>query len=153
MSEILADKKVSLTGLAQLTGVDRATLVKRLEHLPPSKVSAKLKQYRLADALRELLKRTNSELEEARIRRAKAEAALKELQLAREDGALLPATEVRDYATRLFAGMKRRIELQLVEEVLPALGQAQTREARRQALKAEVKRAFDELRDNHQNLL
>jgi hypothetical protein len=149
VSDYLADAEISISGLARLSGLDRATVVKRLGELTPVSDRANERCYLLGPALRELLRTAGSEYDAARTQKLKAEAALAELELAQEKGEVLPAQAVRQTLTELWQRVYRRCVVQLPEALLPAFRKAEDDTHRVQIVRGELQQIFDELRRDH----
>lgn len=148
MSQI-ADELVTISELARLCNLDRATIVRRLEALPPVVDKAKEKRYRLGDALAELMASGGSELDAAKTRRAVAEADLKELELERERGEYLPRAEVKSTQIDLWQRVYRRCVIQLPDSLLPLLTKAENATHSVTIFRTELQQIFDELRRDH----
>lgn len=148
-----ADDLYSISQLADLTTLDRATVRKRLDGVEPRGGSKNAKTYSLREALPALIAGASAEYDAARLRKTQAEADLRELELAVERGAYLPVKDVRDYAVRLFKGMHGRLAAQMPRRVAAALYKAGSPELIAEILEREVGRDFNDLRRDHATLL
>lgn len=153
MKKTAEEQFYSISQLAKLTGLDRATVVKRLEGVPHAEGAKGAKTYRLAAALPPLIKGQSSAYDEAELRKMEAEADLKEHKLAVEQQQYVPVKDVRDYATRLFQGIHRALAVQFPHEVAATLYKAESQAQIEEILKRELGRRFNGLRDNHKRFL
>ncbi len=149
----MADETYSISKFAKLTTLDRATVAKRLDGVPSSEGSKGAKTYRLEDALPALIAGQNSEMDEAKLKKVQAEAALKQHELAVEQGEYLPRKEVHDYAVRLFQSLHQRIAVQHPRQVAQQLYKADSPELIAEIMERELGRIFNELRRDHQAIL
>lgn len=149
----MSDKLFSISELADLTTLDRATVRKRLKDIEPQGGVKNAKTYSLEVALPALIAGGSAEMDEAKLRKTRAEAELREMELAVERGEYLPVREVRDYAVRLFKGMHGRLAVQLPRRVAASLYKADSAELIAEILEREVGRDFNDLRRDHTSLL
>lgn len=143
----------SISALHRMSGLDRATIVKCLKDVEPVEKRARETLYALPDAFRALIRGVDAELDEAKLRKAKADAAMKELDLKREQGEVVSVKEVRNYAQALFRGLHQRMAVRLPRDVSAQLYKAESAAQITDVLQREVGRIFNELRDDHKSLL
>ena len=153
MSDAAGGRLFSISELAQLTTLDRATVSKRLKEIEPQGGARNAKTYSLEVALPALIAGASAEYDEARTRKMQADADLREHELAVERAEYLPMKEVRDYALLLFKAMHGRLAVQLPRRVAPALHKAGSPELIAEMLEKEVGRDFNDLRRDHTSLL
>lgn len=145
----LGDNQISISALARLTGLDRATVVKRLTELAPVSDRANERLYSLSSALRELLRTAGSDYDSARTQKVKAEAELAELELAKERGDVLPSEAVRTTLTELWQRVYRRCAVQLPDALLPQFRKTDSDAHKVAIVRGELQQIFDELRRDH----
>lgn len=143
----------SISALAKLTTLDRATVARRLEGVAHAGGPKGAKTYALADALPSLIAGESSEMDEAKLRKMQAEAELKEIEVKQEMAELLPAKEVRDYALRLFKSMHNRVAVRFPREIAQQLYKAESAPQITEVLQRELGRIFNDLRSDHKRLL
>ena len=150
MSETKAKTELySISALARLSTLDRATVRKCLENISPVEVKAKEKLYALKDAIPVLIGGKSAELDAAKLKKTQYEAALKEITVKRENGELLPAKEVRDHLQDLFKRLQQRTAVQLPREVAQLLYKAESPAQITEILQRELGRVFNDLRSDH----
>ncbi len=143
----------SISQLAKLSGLDRATVTKRLAEVESQDGPKNAKLYALAAALPALISGESTEMEEAKLRRAQAEAELKTLDLERERGEVAPVKDVREYALKLVKGLHGRLAVQFPREIAQQLYKAESPAQITEILRRELGRIFNDLRTNHQRFL
>jgi hypothetical protein len=143
----------SISQLASLCALDRATVAKRLVDIESTDGAKGAKTYALSAALPALIAGERTEMDAAKLRKMQAEADLKELDFQRERGEVLPTKDVADYALRLFKGMQNRIGVRFPREIAQQLYKAESAAQITEVLKRELGRIFNELRDDHQRFL
>lgn len=149
----MSDRLYSISELAELTTLDRATVRKRLKDIEPQGGVKNAKTYSLEAALPALIAGASAEMDEAKLRKTKAEAALREHELAVERGEYLPVREVRDYALRLFKGLHTRLAVQYPREGAPQLARAASADEIAGVLHRDLERVFNDVRSDHTRLL
>lgn len=143
----------SISALAALCGRDRATIRKCLKDIKPVEAREKEKLYALAEAIPAIIAGVDAELNAAKLKKAQADANLRELELSRERGEVVEVKEVRAYAQALFRGVQQRMAVRLPRDVAGQLYRAESEAQVRESLQREVGRIFNELRDDHQRFL
>lgn len=146
-------KLYSISALARLCKLDRATVAKRLKDVPPAEEGEREKLFTLEAAVPAILAGASAELDAAKLKRAKADANLRELELQRERGEVVEVKEVRNYAQALFRGVHQRIAVQLPRVVAAQLYKAESAAQITEILQRETGRIFNDLRDDHKSLL
>jgi hypothetical protein len=149
-----SDKWVaSISEIARLTGFDRATVTRRLEGLEPVPGKKGAKDYALCDALPAIIAGQSPDLEEARKRKAFADADLAELKLARERAEVIPIDEVRDALHRLFTNMHQKIAIHYPTSISTQLYKAETARAVTNILRTGLGKIFHDLRTDPSSFL
>jgi DNA-binding transcriptional MocR family regulator len=143
----------SISQLAALSGLDRATVTKRLAEVPFEEGAKNAKSYALDVALPALIAGESAEFDAAKLRKMQAEAGLRELDLERERGEVVSTKEVGDYALRLFKGMHNRVAVQFPRSIAAQLYKAESAPHITETLQRELGRIFNELRDDHTRFL
>lgn len=148
-----AEELYSVTRLAEYFELDRATMRKRLDEagVEPVVDQANKRLYRLEDA--EAAMEQEGDLEEIKLRKLTAEASLKELELGREKGELLPRKEVEDYVQKLFTALYQRLAVKLPREIGPQLFKAESTAQLTKDLQTNLETIFHEIRTDHRRLL
>lgn len=147
------DTLYSISELAKLSGLDRATVTKRLAEVPFEEGAKNAKTYALDEALPALIAGESAEFDAAKLRKMQAEAGLRELDLERERGEVLSTAEVADYTLRLFKGVQNRIGLRFPREIAQQLYKAESAAQITEILQRELGRIFNDLRDDHKRFL
>lgn len=143
----------SISQLAKLCGLDRATVTKRLAEVEVTDGAKGAKTYALAVALPALISGESTEMDEAKLRKMQAEAGMRELDLERERGEVVPAKEVADYTLRLFRGMHNRVAVQFPRRIAGQLYKAESAAQITEILQRELGRDFNDLRSDHKRFL
>lgn len=144
---------LSLTQLAARLRVNRATLSRKLSGLPHTPGAKGARLYQLSEVEALLEAERDPALGEARRRKVEAEAALLELRLRRERGQVVPVSEVRDYAQRLFKALHNRIGVRFPTEISSQLYRAESPAHVAEVLQKELGRIFNDLREDHTRFL
>lgn len=147
-------KKLSISEIHRQTGIDRATIKKRLSDVPVSEVRAREVLYDEEDALR-AIKKQGDDITEARRKKLLAETGRVVLKLKQEQGELLSASEVKTEMVRLFQRLFQRLAVQMTAEISPKLVKAapQGKAEIARLLRAEIGEIFDSLRDDYTSLI
>lgn len=143
----------SISQLARLSTLDRATVARRLEGVAFVKGAKGAKAYQLEAALPALIKGAGDEMDEAKFRKTAAEASLRELEVERERGLVVAVSEVKDYALRLFKALHNRIGVRFPREVAAQVYKAESKEQITEILTRELGRIFNDLRGDHTRFL
>jgi hypothetical protein len=143
----------SISQLATLSGLDRATITKRLAEVPFEEGAKNAKTYALDAALPALIAGESAEFDAAKLRKMQAEAGLRELDLERERGEVVSTKEVADYALRLFKGMHNRVAVQFPRSIAAQLYKAESASHITETLQRELGRIFNDLRGDHTRFL
>jgi hypothetical protein len=147
------EKPYSLSELAKVTTLDRATVTKRLAEVPYVEGAKGAKMYELADALPALIAGESSEMDEAKLRKMQAEANIKELDYQREQGLVVEVREVKSYALDLFKRLHNRIGVRFPREIAAQLYKAESANQITDVLQRELGRIFNDVRSDHQRFL
>lgn len=146
-------KHYSISELARLCALDRATVTKRLKEVEPAESREKLKLYKLEAALPALIAGESAEMDEAKLRKAQADADLRELELKRERGEVVLVKDVRNYAQALVRGLHQRVAVKLPSQIAAQLYKSESAAQIAETLQREFGRIFNELRDDHKSFL
>ncbi|HEY0098649.1 MAG TPA: DUF1441 family protein [Pyrinomonadaceae bacterium] len=149
----LGEQLYSISQLASLSGLDRATVTKRLADVPFEEGAKNAKTYALDAALPALIAGESTEMDAAKLRKTQAEASMRELDLERERGEVVSTSEVADYTLRLFKGVQNRIGLRFPREIAQQLYKAESAAQITEILQRELGRIFNDLRDDHKRFL
>lgn len=150
----MSDTKLySISELAKLCGLDRATVAKRLKDVEPGHEEPKKKLFALDAALPPLIAGASAEMDEAKLRKAQADAEMGELRLQRERAEVVEVKEVRTYAQALVRGIHQRVAVQMPGLLAAQLYKADSAAQITEILQRELGRTFNELRDDHKNFL
>jgi hypothetical protein len=152
-----AEKGYSVDALTRMFGVNRRTLVARLEGATPVQSGPRQKLYRLSDAIQGFISQPLQGAEvvglaEVRGRKLAAETELAELKLQRERGELVQSADVRDDLVEVIRSLHTRLAVTMPEQLAPRLA-AKTAKQAAEILRAEVGRVFTELRSEHARYL
>lgn len=147
------EKGYSVNTLTRLLGVNRRTLLARLEGVEPVKSGPREKLYRLSDAVQGFISQPLrgaevAELGEYRGRKLAAETELTEMKLQKQRGELVQSADVRDDLTGVIRDIYNRLAVVMPQQLGPRL-QAKTARQATELLSAEVGRVFTELRQEH----
>jgi phage terminase Nu1 subunit (DNA packaging protein) len=148
-----ANEAYSISQLAKLCALDRATVAKRLDAVASQPGAKGAKLYSLCDALPALIAGESSEMDEAKLRKTQAEADLKELEYKREQGDVVEVKEVMNFALNLFKGVHNRIGIRFPREIAQQLYKAESPAHVTEVLQRELGRIFNELREDHKRFL
>lgn len=143
----------SISALARLCKRDRATVVKCLKDVAPVEERAKERLYALASAIPAIVAGASAEMDEAKLKKAQADAKLRELELKREQGEVVELKDVRAYTQALFRGLQQRMAVRLPRDIAPQLYKAESPAQITEVLQREAGRVFNELRDDHTRFL
>ncbi len=149
----MAKDSYSISQLAKLCHLDRATVTKRLEGVVSVAGAKNAKLYALSDALPALIAGERTEMDEAKLRKTQAEADLKELEFRREQEEVVEVKEVHNYTLQLFKGVHNRIALRFPREINQQLYKAESPAHVTEILQRELGRIFNELREDHRRFL
>lgn len=142
----------SLLKLSEHFEIDRTTLRQRLDNagIKPVIDKANRKEYRLEDV--EPLFESEEDLDALKIRKLKAEAGLKELELDEQRGDLLPRKDVEDHLQKLFTAMFQRLTVRMPKEISRQLHKATSPAQVTTILQTSIQQVFNELRRDHTSL-
>lgn len=136
----------SVSGLAVEFKLDRRTVAKRIEAVPPAADGPKGAVYRLADVAPLLVERQAAEstIEDAEKRKIMAEAELAEMKVGERRGVLIDVGTVSTELDRIFAAIRARL-LGIPPKLAPILAPGDPAGARLK-LEAAVHEVLAELR-------
>ncbi|HYY96830.1 MAG TPA: hypothetical protein VE713_20160 [Pyrinomonadaceae bacterium] len=143
----------SISALAELCKRDRATVRKCLKNVAPVEEREKEKLYTLAEAIPAIVRGASAEMDEAKLKKAQADARLRELELKREQGEVVEVREVRAYSQALFRAVQQRMAVRLPRDIAAQLYKAESAAQITEVLQREAGRVFNELRDDHTRFL
>jgi hypothetical protein len=145
----------SISELARSSGLDRATVVKRLEAagLQPKQTRHNEKLFELTAALAALATRPNevSEYNRARTQKTTAQAALALLRLQRERGELVPIKDLREQVYLLIKAIHERIT-RYPRAARGRLHRAQNVSELERIMMADFDRIFNEIKRDYPNM-
>lgn len=146
--------RMSISKLSEVTGFDRATISKRLAHITPFDGPKGAKEYEVTVAMSILYASTGGNADdEAKLRRALAEAEKAELQVARLRGTLGNVDDLTQAAGEVIKTLYQRIV-----RVMPQIAASKVVANAdvidiENIIRAEVAPIFDELRIKPENFL
>ncbi len=143
----------STSQLAKLSGLNRATVTERLEGIASHPGPKGAKRYALADALPALIAGRDLSMDEAKLKKMRAEAGTKELELNKRRGEVVPIADVRGELQEIFKALHNRIVVQFWRDHSAKLHKAKTAGAAAELGQAEQAKTFDALRTNYKDLL
>lgn len=137
----------SITALSKKFVLDRATVRDRLDEagIQPVSVKAKEKLYHLDDVEIVL---SQSEMNEAKLRKIEAEAELKELELKIKSGDYASVAEFTEIVQRIFGRLHKKLAVQLPGRVANRLHNANSSADVAALLKTEITKEFNDLRND-----
>jgi transcriptional regulator with XRE-family HTH domain len=141
----------STSQLAKLSGLNRATITDRLEGIPASPGPKGSKRYSLADVLPALIAGRDLSMDEAKLKKMRAEAGSKELALQRQRGEVAPVPEISGYLQQLWKGLHNRFAVQFWRDHSATLHKAKTVGELADLGQKQSKTLFDALRANHKD--
>ncbi|HEX8773266.1 MAG TPA: hypothetical protein VF735_06635 [Pyrinomonadaceae bacterium] len=133
--------------MARLSGLDRATVTKRLAEVPITKETRKEKLYALKHALPALLVGADKEMDEAKLRKTQAEAKLKEHELAVERGEYVSVHEVESQFVKEYQWLNNRLLAQFPRDAASNLYKAESAAQISEILKHDLGRILNEWRE------
>ena len=150
---IEAEETYSISKLAEYYGVDRSVMATKLNRasFEPVINEPRRKEYRLEDV--EPLVEAEQNREEVKLRQMTAEMRLKELELAEDEGSLMPRREVEDHLQKLFTAMFQRLAVRLPKEIKGQLNKASNEAQIASILQTSISGIFNELRRDHTKFL
>jgi nitrogen-specific signal transduction histidine kinase len=137
----------SISELAELTTLARATVKKRLDGIEPQGGAKNAKTYSLKTALPALIAGASAEMDEAKLRKTQAEASLRELELSVESGEYVPVKEVESQRVKECQWLVNRLQARMPREVAPQLFKAESQAHLAEMLQHEIGRALNEWRE------
>lgn len=149
----MTDGLYSISELSELTTLDRATVRKRLKEVEAQGGAKNAKTYSLEVALPALIAGASAEMDEAKLRKTKAEADQREHDLSVARGEYVSVREMRDHALRFFKGLHTKLAGEYPREAAPRLAKAGSADEIEGALRRDLERVFNDVRDDHTRLL
>lgn len=137
----------SISELAELTTLDRATVRKRLKDIEPQGGERNAKTYSLAVALPALITGASAEYDEARTRKMQADADLRELDLSVQRAEYVPVKEVESERVKECQWLVNRLQARMPREAAPQLYKAESAAHLAELLQHEIGRALNEWRE------
>jgi len=137
----------NISQLAKKFKLDRATIRERVElnEIEPVSTKANEKLYHLDDV--EVLL-SQSELNEAKLRKLDAEAELKELEVKKKLGEFASVAEFTEIVQKIFGRLHKKLAVQLPGRIANKLHNAATAADGAALLKQEISKEFDALRSD-----
>lgn len=142
----------STSQLAKLTGLNRATVTERLEGVSSQPGPKGSNRYALADALPALIAGRDLSMDEAKLKKMRAEAGTKELALQRQRGEVAPVVEISGYLQELWKALHNRFAVQFWRDYSATLHKAKTVGELAELGQKKSSSIFDALRANHRDL-
>jgi hypothetical protein len=136
----------SISALAKLTGLDRATVAKRLDGVSFTEGAKGAKSYRLEDSLPPLISGQSSAYDEAELRKLQADAKLREHKLAVEEGKYVPIAEVESERVKEVQWLNNRL-MRLPREAATQLFKSESPEQLEEVLRHQLGIVLNEWRE------
>jgi hypothetical protein len=142
----------SISALSRKFKLDRATVRERLENaeIEPVQTKAKEKLYLLDDVEIAL---SQSEMNEAKLRKLDLEADIKELEYKIKSGEFASVAEFTEVTQAIFSRLQKKLAVQLPGRIASKLHNANSSADVAAILKNEIAKEFDSLRENFQKYL
>ena len=147
-------QKYSITALSRLLKIDRGTVRERLVSLevePVSSQKGKETLYELTEADLKLL--GNDEHEAEKLRKTKAEADLKELELANKRGEFASVKEFTEIVQKIFGKLHKKLAVNLPNRLANQLHNANSSSEVTDILRNEIGKEFESLRSDWKGYL
>jgi hypothetical protein len=143
----------SVSELSRLTKLDRATIAKRLSGTKSKLGDKGAKTYLLKDALPKLIAGESAEMDIARLRKAQADAELREHELAVEREEVLEVSEIREHLIKFNRALYNELAKRAPREIAAQLRKAESTTHIIEILQHEYSRRFNDIRKDHQRFL
>lgn len=142
--------RLPIQTIAIRTGLNRATVADRLKlhKYKPVDGHEKLKLYEFDEEMEAVLLETNTKFNEARTRKAEAEAEKVEFVVKQMKGELVPFGEAVDAYNQTVGGLYKEIVVRLPKRLAARLAKASTSADVTALLGGELDKVFQELRAN-----
>jgi hypothetical protein len=149
------EELLSISKLAFRFNLDRATVKKRIAEarIEPAEEKANEKLYELTEELNSILNDTAKPLDIARLTKLSTENEIKELELQKRKGELLPIGEVKEAIQGIFAGLQKEIVTNLPKKLAPKLKKAKTVAEITGILVRELDIPFNDLAEDYEKFL
>lgn len=144
--------RVSISDLSRLTGLDRATVAKRIGDLDPTPGPKNSALYQLAEALPRLFG-DDAALDDFKSRKIAAEAELKEMERDELLGKIAPVDQFTEVLIRIFSSMYQQIAVRYPVEASAKLAKAKTSTAVATIMRKDFAAIFGRLRTNFKEFL
>lgn len=143
---------LSISALSRKFKLDRATVRERLDaaEIKPKTTREKEKLYHLDDVEIVL---SQSELNEAKLRKLDAEAELKELEVKKKLGEYASVAEFTETVQKIFGRLHKRVVVQLPKRIAGRLHNANSSAEVMAALETELAKEFNDLRSDFTKFL
>jgi len=148
-------EELSIRAIAKRCNLDRATTKKRLDdhQYLPLHSEAKLVTYAFDALMEARLTEVNDKLGEVRVRKERAMAELKEIEVQEARGELVSTSEVMDMTQRTFGAMHKEIAVRMPQRLAARLAKAKTALEVKKLLTHDLNGIFKTLRDDHARFL
>jgi hypothetical protein len=141
--------RLSILKLATRFGLDRATVVKRLDlaRIEPVEVGPKLKLYELTPRLEAVLGAIHNPLAEVKLRAATADAEYREAKVQQMRGEMVPHNDAVELTRQIVSTLHRDLVVALPKKLGPKLARTKTAAETTKLLKKETEKVFRTLRE------
>lgn len=148
-------KFYSISKLAMRFDLDRATVRKYLDEagIKPVEEKEKGKLYELSEDLEAALNAQTKPIDAAKLRKEKAEAALRELKLAEATGEMCSVADFTQVVQMLFGNLHKKTCVHLPKTIAKKLKKAKSETEITRILEKELSAVFTELRENYKKFL
>ncbi|HNQ16123.1 MAG TPA: hypothetical protein PKM58_11200, partial [Pyrinomonadaceae bacterium] len=139
------DPKIfNISELARGFNLDRATVRKRIDAagIVPVDQKAKETRFLLDEKLEEILLAADADLDAEKLRKLKAEANLKEMEVQVRRGELAPVRDFQETVQALFGGLYKEIAVRFPKKVGSRMARAKTAAAASAVLARELDQIF-----------
>lgn len=143
---------LNVSQLNRITGLDRATINKRLAEASVAPAPGSKKKEKLFDieaSLAALVAAEGDKLSESKGKKLSAEASLKQLELERERGELMPTREVREHAFNFVKAMHTRISKRYPRENAKRLRRCKSDVDLQRTIETDLSLIFDDLKRDY----
>ena len=141
-------KILNISELGRGFNLDRATVKKRLDAAGIEPVDRKAKEvrYRLDSDVQEILLAADFDLDAEKLRKMRAEANLKEMEVQIKRGELAPVQDFQELVQALFGGLYKEITVRFPKKVAARVARAKTATETATILQRELNQIFVSVR-------
>lgn len=154
-TDVIPENLLSVSKLAFRFNLDRATVNKRIAEvqIKPYSEKEKEKLYELTELLESVLNDTSKPLDIARLKKMTAETELKDLELQKKKGEVLPVNEVKEAVREIFSNLHKEITMQIPKKIASKIKKAKTIAEIQAILTTELNKPFNILRVDYPKFL